>query len=981
MLCIFSQVCFSQNKQLVDSLESQLQKHDAFKIEKHLPTSSLYDTAAVKILAALSQSYWGTDAVKAMQYAEQTLSLSEQLKYTKGKGSAYNSMGVINHIKGDYINAFAFFNKALLMNLEVGSKKNIADSYMNIGNTYMYQGKYPEALKNYLTALKLKTEVGDKAGIAGAYTNIGIIYKHQENYPEALKNFFASLKIFQEIENQRGLSGGYNNIGVIYYAQGNYPEALKNYFESLKIRETIGDKHGNVVSNNNIGATYYKLGNYPEALKYHFSALKSAEDIKANRDIAISFNDIGNAYVKQRKYADAAQYFNKSLALSREIGNLEGIKSAYESLTALDSVQQNFKQSLEHFKLYITYRDSLVNEENTIKITQQQMQYAFDIKETELKFHHQLTDEQLAKQQFINKQRLQVYLLGLIAVLGIIGLLLTRLWYARKKQQLLQRQKELEQHESERLLELDKLKTNLYTNITHEFRTPLTLILGPVRKMLAKPEKISTGELVNNLKLVQDNGQRLLSLVTQILDLQKLEARQVQPQYMQADMMALLNYLVDSFQSLVESKNITLDIECVPDLLMMDYDRDMFQKIFSNLLANAIKFTPDGGAVHVTAVASARWLELAVSDTGIGIPEEKLDSIFNLFYQVDNTSTRNQEGTGIGLTLVKELVELSGGNIRVESTPGTGSTFRVKLPIHQDAPVAESQNYSTIEKYSKPDHGSAIAIAYPVSDKSDSTPLILVVEDNPDVARYIGSCLERDYRIQYATNGKRGIEQALESIPDLVISDVMMPEVDGFEVCRFLKEDARTSHIPVILLTALSEIQDRLEGLRRGADAYLTKPFFEEELIITVEQLLRLRQILQKRYTGISVPSNLTHAKTSESLSGAPEIFDIPKEDAFMTQVLDIIRKHTENAEFTVDQLNREMGMSNTQLFRKLKALTALSATQLIRQVRLDRAKELLRTSNLTVAEIAYQTGFTDPSYFTRIFSREIGVTPTEFIK
>jgi len=276
------------------------------------------------------------------------------------------------------------------------------------------------------------------------------------------------------------------------------------------------------------------------------------------------------------------------------------------------------------------------------------MQYAFDIKETELKFQQQLTDEQLAKQQFINKQRLQLYLLGLIAFLGIIGLLLTRLWYARKKQQLLQRQKEIEQHEANRLTELDKLKTNLYTSITHEFRTPLTLILGPVRKLLHLPNKVSTSDMVTNLNLVEQNGKQLLGLVNQILDLQKLEASQLAPQYEQGDVMAFLHYLVDSFQSLVERKNISLEFQSNPDALMMDYDKDKLQKICSNLLANAVKFTPDSGSIKFIAQADDQWLTIDVIDTGIGIPKENLDTIFNLFYQVDNTSTRRQDGTGIG---------------------------------------------------------------------------------------------------------------------------------------------------------------------------------------------------------------------------------------------------------------------------------------------------------------------------------------------
>ena len=267
-----------------------------------------------------------------------------------------------------------------------------------------------------------------------------------------------------------------------------------------------------------------------------------------------------------------------------------------------------------------------------------------------------------------------------------------------------------------------------------------------------------------------------------------------------------------------------------------------------------------------------------------------------------------------------------------------------------------------------------------------STDTILVVEDNPDVARYLGTCLEGTYRVEYAIDGREGIERAIELIPDIIISDVMMPEADGFEVCRFLKEDSRTSHIPVILLTALSDVRDRLEGLRRGADAYLTKPFYEEELLITIEQLLKLRQILRHRYADLSlivpVPDGSIHDELVISPSSRPnESFDWPMEDAFMIRLLAVITDHMDDAEFTVEELNKKMGMSNTQLFRKLKALTDLSANQLIRHVRLGRAKELLHNGDFTVAEIAYQTGFTDPSYFTRIFSREVGVTPSDYLK
>ncbi|MBK9016465.1 MAG: response regulator [Saprospiraceae bacterium] len=555
-----------------------------------------------------------------------------------------------------------------------------------------------------------------------------------------------------------------------------------------------------------------------------------------------------------------------------------------------------------------------------------------------------------------------------LLVLGILSFSVFWFYRLHSKQKLAsQRAADLE--------ELDTLKSRLYTSITHEFRTPLTLILGPVQALLRRAGTVSTGELVSNLTHVQNNGQRLLGLINQILDLQKLEAGQMQPHYEQGDIMTLLQYLTDSFHSMAASKHLHLGFTGHPKPFLMDFDKDKLTKIVVNLLTNAIKFTPEGGEVRLTAKGEASfWLE--VRDKGIGIRQENLDNIFDLFYQVDNSSTRRGEGTGIGLTLVKELTELMGGHISVSSEEGKGTCFRIELPVRNEAPL----NVTLVPGIEMQNLEATATSSFLPSENtlSGTAPLVLVVEDNPDVSAYIGSCLGSEYRIEYASDGKAGMGKAVELVPDLVISDVMMPEADGFEVCRFLKNDDRTSHIPVILLTARAEIQDKLEGLRQGADAYLAKPFYEEELLITVEKLLRLRQTLWERFGNLS--ANLMDGTQNHSTSQVNDSsFDLPKEDAFMEQVMEVIRHNLEHSAFSVEQLTREMGMSNTQLFRKLKALTDLSANQLIRRVRLERAKELLKHTDLTVAEIAYQTGFTDPSYFTRIFVREVGVQPSEF--
>ncbi len=558
-----------------------------------------------------------------------------------------------------------------------------------------------------------------------------------------------------------------------------------------------------------------------------------------------------------------------------------------------------------------------------------------------------------------------------LLALGV--LLFSAFWFYR-----LHSKQKLASQRAADLEELDTLKSHLYTSITHEFRTPLTLILGPVQTLLRRAGTVSTGELVSNLTHVQNNGQRLLGLINQILDLQKLEAGQMQPHYEQGDIMRLLQYLTDSFHSMAAAKHLHLGFTGHPKAFLMDFDKDKLTKIVVNLLTNAIKFTPEGGEVGLTAKGEASfWLE--VRDTGIGIRQENLDNIFDLFYQVDNSRTRRGEGTGIGLTLVKELTELIGGRISVRSEEGKGTCFRIELPVRNEAPM----NVTPVHGVETQNLEATAAASFLPSENtlSGTAPLVLVVEDNPDVSAYIGSFLSREYRIEYAYDGKTGIEKALELVPDLVVSDVMMPEADGFEVCRFLKNDARTSHIPVILLTALAEVKHRVEGLRRGADAYLAKPFYEEELLITVEKLLRLWQVLQARYAGLSVPEQAREEVISSYplTSDTSGDFDLRMEDAFMQKVLASIRTHLDDPTFSVEQLTHEMGMSNTQLFRKLKALTDLSANQLIRQVRLERAKELLKNTDLTVAEIAYQTGFTDPSYFTRIFVREVGKQPTAF--
>lgn len=519
-----------------------------------------------------------------------------------------------------------------------------------------------------------------------------------------------------------------------------------------------------------------------------------------------------------------------------------------------------------------------------------------------------------------------------------------------------------EREESQRLRELNTFKNRFYTNITHEFRTPLTVIQGLADQI----EKNPKWKIEEQTKMIKKNSGKLLNLINQMLDLSKLEAGKLELHFIQSDIIKYLGYLVESFHSLAFTRKINISFYSHTKSLFMDYDPEKCQQIISNLISNAIKFTPEYGKITVTTKAlfgpnGPNWLELIVEDTGIGIAPEKLHQIFDRFYQIDDSNIRRGEGSGLGLAMVKELTKLMEGKVEVESELGKGTRFIIMLPIHLKAtkqdPAVINKGYEPVIDVFPPSVPNA-----PVINRLHDLPLVLIVEDNADVIYYLRKCLEGQYLLEEARNGQEGIEKAIQTIPDLVISDVMMPEVDGFELCENLKADERTNHIPIILLTAKVTREDKLEGLTRKADAYLTKPFQEEELLVRMQNLIELRRQLQLRY------------------QKADGQFMEPG-DTFMKNVWNIIRTNLDDSEYSVVQLSRDLGMSRAQVYRKLKALTGLSASHYIRLVRMKKAIELLQHTDLTIAEIGYEVGFKTPSHFTRVFTQHFGKSPSELRK
>ena len=511
---------------------------------------------------------------------------------------------------------------------------------------------------------------------------------------------------------------------------------------------------------------------------------------------------------------------------------------------------------------------------------------------------------------------------------------------------------------------LAKFKSRFFANVSHEFRTPLTVILGMASQIRKDPKK----HLDQGVRLIESNGKNLLHLINQLLDLSKLENGSVKLNLQSGNIVAYLSYLTESYTAYANSKNLSLRFFSSVESLVMDFDAERIKEVLGNLISNALKFTSPGGEIRVKLSRENEFVLLEVTDNGIGIAKEDLSKVFIRFYQIDTTKTFGVEGTGIGLSYVSDLVELMGGQITVKSQIGKGSTFVVKLPIQNQmkttAQLGGGIEISADANVSNPEKPPLVVAAA-------GRPQLLLIEDNPDLVEYLNSYLGELYQMDVALNGQIGIEKAFKKVPDIIISDVMMPEKDGFEVCETLKNDQRTSHIPIILLTAKADHRSRIEGLSRGADVYMAKPFDEKELQVCIEMLLEK----QKRLAAWFSKNELE----SVSDSGLEEALLV--EGEFIQKVQTIIEDNYTNEDFALPHLCRTIGMSRSQLFRKMTSLVNKSPSDYIRSFRLKKANELLTTSNLSVSEVAWKVGFKDPSHFSKSFQEEFRKRPSEVNK
>ncbi|MEM9687213.1 MAG: ATP-binding protein [Bacteroidota bacterium] len=531
------------------------------------------------------------------------------------------------------------------------------------------------------------------------------------------------------------------------------------------------------------------------------------------------------------------------------------------------------------------------------------------------------------------------------------------------------------QKKAAQLQELTRIKNESFDNITHELRSPLANILG-MNKQIITPGQLSHDYIAT---IIEKNGRTLLYRINQLLDLTKSETGKLSLSYIQGDIITYLDAIIKRFYPLAAAKNIKLHFESEWEVesLTMDYDPDKLLSIIANLLTNALKYTQEKGKVTLHAgivkKRDKKILQLKVKDTGIGIPADKIPYIFDRFYQV-NTTNQIHKGTGIGLALAKEFTELMKGTISVKSEVDKGTEFTVRLPISYSASTSGAPGEDTVkEKLTL----YALGIHQPSNRKKEYSvvtdmPIVLIIEDDPDMGEVLHAFLRDTYSLQFAANGKEGIAKAIDFIPDIILSDVVMPEKNGFEVCEAIKEDKRTSHIPVILLTAMADENTKYEGLERGAYHFLTKPVDKKELLVKLRNLLEHRNRIKKRYSIFAPPARA-------------EDKNFQREVHFMQEFKQKVAENYHKTAFGAEPLAALLNMTRDQLYRKFKALTdEYTPAAYIKTFRLNKAKELLITTDsysYTISEIAFKVGYGDLPAFTRAFKRTFGMSPGSFRK
>ncbi len=977
--CGFHQVASAQDQDLIDSLEAIIQDPtmsdslvaEAYKgiirnlIEQadgeqpleylerlhRFSEEASYPDGMLKVYFYTAYYYYRRgkhDSV--LVYTERLANLAEEMGRQREYAQALNRLAVTSYVIGQHEKSREYFEASQEISREIGN--SMLQLSNNLGQATLEKtlGNHDLALAKYLAIDSMfgSEPERDHYRVGLALHNIGLTYlEFMEDSEKAMHYLERARDEYSLMNRQTGEIPSVNvEIARIHVQNGEYATADSLFSTSLQAFREIGHAK-------KIGETAMKYGTFKmdrdqfdEAESLLKEAESSYEDLQAPVSLSDVFHQLGMLYHHTGRNQEAIRYLDKALA--QEIPEGQKQKSR-RSLANVLSGQSEYQEAFQALDAYVSQQDSINEAELKEALQEMQIKYETSQKEQEIL--------SLQYQQAQQRNRNQRNLLGSIGLLAVLGAMSFAFYYRARQRK----------RAHAKLQELDQLKSRLFANISHEFRTPLSLIKGPVDLVLRDDDV--GDDVKQKLNVVQRNSVRLTQLIDSVSELARLDAGKVSLKVRAGDLTEHLRIIAASFESLAQSRGCTFNVSITADSEPRYYDPDIIETILYNLLSNAFKYAPEG-TVELTYQYEADQASISVADDGPGLSEEDQQRVFDRYFRVENHQ-QQVEGIGIGLAVSHELAKLHHGHLSVKSELGKGSTFSLGFPVSASAYAATEISTGG----AKPVQSRKVAVTAAAEPSEanllpmhEDEQVILLAEDNPDMRAHLHQLFADEYRILLAKDGQEGVEMAKKFVPDLVISDLMMPHLNGMEFLRQLREDTKTSHIPFIMLTANRLEEAKLGSIYHGVDDFMTKPFSIDEIRLKVENLIRLRHQLREKFAETSVIDSTKLAAN-----------DTDKE--FWNQVKAVINENLANAEFTTEDFAKAMYMSRMQLHRKLKALTGTSAASFMRTQRLQAAAQMLKNNNVRVTDIAFDLGFTSPFYFSKCFKEEFGVAPRDYAK
>ncbi len=919
--------CISSNKQLED--EQALRQELANKLYGNKNEDSL------KLLLSEFQEE-ENDLGKMLCYKQLGLYLRENARFSEA---------IHNHQEG------------LAIALKLKDTVEIVQALNNLGTDFRRIGAQGEASEYHFKALSYAEDYS-QANIPGpgmknrvvALNGIGNVSLTLGYLEDAEKYFRMALKDEIELQSQIGQAINYANLGAIFEGRRQIDSAFVYYNRSLEHNKIAKSNMGIGLCLIHIGALHEKEGQYTQAKEQYLQAYQLMDKIADKWHWLEACLSLARIHLAENNHTEFDHYIHLAENTANTISSPEHLGKVYQLKHDRDVRQGDYQSALQNYMLQTQMQDSVQGIQKSNRYLDIRVGYEQN-RSTRL-------IEQMEIQNKLAEQKKGYAILITWLVLAVSVLIMALFYYAYRQRT----------RSNKILREMERTRSDFFTNITHEFRTPLTVIQGFNRKIREDknlPEKEK--EMITDA--IERQSNRLLSLVNQLLDIAKIRAGKDTPEWKYGDIVSYLRMSAEGFELYAKSKNRKIVFYSGLSTQNMDFIPFYIDRIISNLLSNAIKHTQEGGEIKLSVWKSGneQKLNIRVADNGTGIAPEELPHIFELFYQ--SPYAKNDAGSGIGLAFTRMMVEKMGGTIRVESTLNKGATFTITLPIgHQYQ--EQTEKHITPQSFLPDIHYEILAgetETLPSDLPQTAQPVILVVEDNRDVAWYIKTVIGNSYNVLMAKNGQEGWEMAQEYVPDLVITDLMMPVKDGNRLCCEIRESLLLNHIPVIMLTAKSSDEDRIEGLRCGADAYIRKPFQPEELQVRIEKLLENRRLMKDKFKNeIQAGTQRNHVIDTEN-------------DTFILKLNDLIHRNMQSEGLTPSFIAEHFSMSLSQLNRKLNAISGYASSAYITQVKLAHACKLLSTTSQTVTDVANACGFYDLSYFSRTFKKYIGLSPLQF--